>query len=283
MKPKSSERESSKYLIFHVHGGGFTAQTSKSHDVYLREWAAKSCVPILSIDYNLTPDAPFPRALEEVFYTYCWALNNPKFVGSTGENIVFVGDSAGANLITACTIKCIEMGIKKPKGLLNIYGTFMVNYSITPSRFLSLFDPILPHTIICRLLKNYCEDREQIDLNGNTEESQGVAITMKKKVKRNQKNVYDSVYEEFNIKFLRHHLISPHIAPDEILAEFPPTKLLSTNMDPFVDDSIEFGKKLRKLKVQTTVDVVNGLPHGFLYFGQVKKRHTEDKAFNYST
>jgi len=72
-------------------------------------------------------------------------------------------------------------------------------------------------------------------------------------------------------KLLSNHLISPYIAPDEILAEFPPTKLLSTNLDPLVDDSIEFGKKLRELKVQTSADVLKGLPHGFLYFGQLSK------------
>lgn len=62
---------------------------------YLREWADKLDVPILSVDYRLAPKAAFPRALEEVFYAYCWALQNAELLGSTGENIVFVGDSAG--------------------------------------------------------------------------------------------------------------------------------------------------------------------------------------------
>ena len=232
--------------------------------MYLREWAAKLDIPIFSIDYSLTPDAPFPRALEEIFYAYCWVLNNPGLVGSTGENIVFVGDSAGANLITALTIKCIETGIRKPKGLFNIYGTFLVDYSATPSRFLCLIDSFLPYMLIHRLSKSYCQDHEGIDENEIQPTQSEIPDSNK-----SQEIVLESLYQELNVQLKTHHLISPHIAPDEILSEFPPTKFLSTDMDPLLDDSIELGKKLKKLKVETTLDIIKGLPHGFLYFGQV--------------
>lgn len=112
-------------------------------------------IPILSIDYSLSPEAPFPRAFEEVFYTYCWILKNVELVGSTGENIIFVGDSAGGNLNTSCVVKCIEMGIPTPKGLFNIYTPFLVNFASTPARFLSLVDPLLPYGFIMRVFKHY--------------------------------------------------------------------------------------------------------------------------------
>lgn len=95
---KSDTLPASKCLILHAHGGGFVAQSSKSHEIYLREWAVELNVPILSIDYSLAPDAAYPRALEEVFYAYCWALKNKSLLGTTCERIVFAGDSAGANL-----------------------------------------------------------------------------------------------------------------------------------------------------------------------------------------
>ncbi|KAH9495219.1 DDB1- and CUL4-associated factor 8 [Bulinus truncatus] len=63
-------------LVIHIHGGGFVAQSSKSHEVYLREWAVTVDAPILSVDYSLAPEFPFPRALEECFYAYAWAINN---------------------------------------------------------------------------------------------------------------------------------------------------------------------------------------------------------------
>lgn len=48
---------------------------------YLRTWSKELNVPILSVDYSLSPEAPFPRALEECFYAYCWALRNSRLLG----------------------------------------------------------------------------------------------------------------------------------------------------------------------------------------------------------
>ena len=60
------------------------AQTSLSHEPYLRGWARDLGVPILSVDYSLAPEAPFPRALEECFYAYCWALRHCRLLGASG-------------------------------------------------------------------------------------------------------------------------------------------------------------------------------------------------------
>jgi hormone-sensitive lipase len=51
----------SKCLVIHCHGGGFVAQSSNSHLVYLKHWARGLGVPILSVDYSLSPEAPYPR------------------------------------------------------------------------------------------------------------------------------------------------------------------------------------------------------------------------------
>lgn len=48
---------------------------------YLKSWSQDLGVPILSVDYSLAPEAPFPRALEECFYAYCWALRNHHLLG----------------------------------------------------------------------------------------------------------------------------------------------------------------------------------------------------------
>lgn len=78
-------------VIFHVHGGGFISQTSKSHMEYLTQWSKQLSVPIVSVDYSLAPEAAYPRALEEVFYCYCWMLNNFNKIGTTGKKIILAG------------------------------------------------------------------------------------------------------------------------------------------------------------------------------------------------
>ena len=91
--------------MVHLHGGGYVAQSPQSHAVgvlaatvpewcftlfclqfYLRKWAFELDVPIVSIDYSLSPEAPYPRALEEVVLAYCWILQNLESLGTASKN-----------------------------------------------------------------------------------------------------------------------------------------------------------------------------------------------------
>lgn len=63
--------------------------------MYLRVWARELRVPIVSVDYSLAPEAPFPRALEECFFAYAWVLKNAGKLGTTAEFVCLAGDSAG--------------------------------------------------------------------------------------------------------------------------------------------------------------------------------------------
>lgn len=222
---------------------------------YSREWAAKLDVPIISIDYSHAPEAPFPRALEEVFFVYCWALKNSKKVGSTGSSIVLVGDSAGANLVSACTAKCIEMGIRKPNGLFNIYGALEVNHVMAPSRFLGLMDVILPYKSHMRLFNAYNGEKNLLN------------VTENRKIPR-------APEDEFASELPRHHLRSPTRTPDDILRHFPKTIVLTTNIDPCLDECVVFAKALKKADVNVKLDVIEGLNHGFLNFARVRNLST---------
>ncbi|XP_067012042.2 hormone-sensitive lipase isoform X2 [Anabrus simplex] len=156
-------------LIIHIHGGGFVAQSSRSHESYLRDWACQLGVPILSIDYSLAPRAPFPRALEEVLYAYCWALNNAKILGSTASKVLLVGDSAGGNLNLGITMKCIELGIRLPSGLFLMYVPVLVSFVPSPSRLLCLMDPLLPFGFMIRCLKAYaCPSQESSECSAGS-------------------------------------------------------------------------------------------------------------------
>uniref|UniRef100_A0A0N5BSJ9 Hormone-sensitive lipase n=1 Tax=Strongyloides papillosus TaxID=174720 RepID=A0A0N5BSJ9_STREA len=157
----SKEREDnvyplSPYLIFHCHGGGYLATSSKSHECYLRSWAKQSNCPIISIDYSLAPENPYPKAIEEVLYAYAYILKYPFKFGWTGEKIVFVGDSAGGNLITSLTMRLISLNVKRmPDALVPIYTPFLFQYLPSPSRLLSFMDPLLHVGMLLRCLTAY--------------------------------------------------------------------------------------------------------------------------------
>ncbi|XP_075696394.1 hormone-sensitive lipase isoform X2 [Rhinoderma darwinii] len=142
-------------LIIHFHGGGFVAQTSKSHEPYLKSWAQELEAPILSVDYSLAPEAPFPRALEECFYAYCWALTNCRLLGSTGERICLAGDSAGGNLCITVSLRAASVGIRLPDGIMVAYPATLLQATASPSRLLTLMDPLLPLSVLSKCLSAY--------------------------------------------------------------------------------------------------------------------------------
>ncbi|KAI8038521.1 hormone-sensitive lipase [Drosophila gunungcola] len=148
-------------ILFHCHGGGFVAQSSKSHELYLRDWAVALDCPILSVDYSLAPEAPFPRALQEVYYAYCWLLDNTELLGTTAERIVCAGDSAGANLSIGVALKCIEQGVRVPDGLFLAYCPTLVSFVPSPARLLCLMDPLLPFGFMMRCLRAYAAPAQE--------------------------------------------------------------------------------------------------------------------------
>ncbi|XP_051920988.1 hormone-sensitive lipase isoform X3 [Hippocampus zosterae] len=160
---KTKRLPSSPCLLIHFHGGGFVAQTSKSHEPYLKSWSQDLGVPILSVDYSLAPEAPFPRALEECFYAYCWALRNHHLLGWTGEKVCLAGDSAGGNLCVTTSMRAAAYGVRMPDGLLAIYPATLLTAYASPSRLLTLIDPMLPLSVLSRCLNAYSGNEPQTE------------------------------------------------------------------------------------------------------------------------
>ncbi|TNN38849.1 Hormone-sensitive lipase [Liparis tanakae] len=153
--PWVQKQPRSPWLLIHFHGGGFVAQTSRSHENYLRSWSKELSVPILSVDYSLSPEAPFPRALEECYYAYCWALSNCHLLGSTAEVVCLAGDSAGGNLCITVSMKAICSGVRVPDGMMVAYPATLLTTDASPSRLLTLIDPLLPLGVLTKCINAY--------------------------------------------------------------------------------------------------------------------------------
>ena len=50
--------------------------SSFSHSTYLRKWANKTGVPIISIDYRLAPESKYPEGLDDCWQAYYWIINH---------------------------------------------------------------------------------------------------------------------------------------------------------------------------------------------------------------
>jgi hormone-sensitive lipase len=125
--------------------------SSRSHQTYTRKWATNLNVPIFSIDYRLSPEYPYPCALDDVWQAYNWIINYaPRYfsilctttlIDIVPQRVVLVGDSAGGNLIAALTLLCIKERVRVPDGLLMAYPALNLSVTeFTPSMLISLND-----------------------------------------------------------------------------------------------------------------------------------------------
>jgi acetyl esterase len=85
-------------LIVYFHGGGFVLGSIASSDPLCRLLAAQSGVRVLSVDYRLAPEHPYPAALEDAIAAYRGVLTDAEALGADPKLVAVGGDSAGANL-----------------------------------------------------------------------------------------------------------------------------------------------------------------------------------------
>ena len=85
-------------LLVYYHGGGWVIGGLDSHDNVCRSLAVRSGHAVLSVDYRLAPEHPFPAAAEDALCALRWAHENAAELGIDPDRIAVGGDSAGGNL-----------------------------------------------------------------------------------------------------------------------------------------------------------------------------------------
>lgn len=87
--------------VVYFHGGGFFKGSLESHDRPLRQLANLSGAVIISVDYRLAPEYPFPHGLNDCIDTTEWIINHAEELGIDSHCLAVAGDSAGGALATA--------------------------------------------------------------------------------------------------------------------------------------------------------------------------------------
>jgi acetyl esterase len=97
--------------LVYLHGGGWTLFSLDTHDRVMREYAARSGATVVGVDYALSPEAKFPKALEQTVGTVAWlSAGGGSEIGADGARIAIGGDSAGGNLAVATALKLRDAG-----------------------------------------------------------------------------------------------------------------------------------------------------------------------------
>lgn len=146
-------------LLVYYHGGGWVIGDLDTHDNPCRFLAANSGAAVLSVDYRLAPEHPFPAAVEDAWAAYAWAAGNAGELGCDPARIAVGGDSAGANLAAAVCLQARDESAPPPALQLLIYPVTQVGEE-TPSRELFRGGFLLTRRSMDYFEQNYLPNQE---------------------------------------------------------------------------------------------------------------------------
>ncbi|KPJ52655.1 MAG: hypothetical protein AMJ37_02510 [Dehalococcoidia bacterium DG_18] len=119
-------------VYLHMHGGGFVLCRPYHFDEALAETARKCKVAVVSVDYRLAPEDPYPAAADDCETVAVWLAENAKSEFAT-ERVIIGGESAGANLSVVTLVRMRDRhGFTGFLGANLVYGCFDI--SMTPSQ-----------------------------------------------------------------------------------------------------------------------------------------------------
>ncbi|WP_242539761.1 alpha/beta hydrolase [Trinickia mobilis] len=92
------------------HGGGWLMGNLDSFDAVCRHLANDSGLAVVSVDYRLAPEHPFPAALDDVWAATCWTAEHGHEHGLPSARLAVFGESAGGNLAAVACLLAREYG-----------------------------------------------------------------------------------------------------------------------------------------------------------------------------
>lgn len=108
---------SSDKVIIYFHGGGYVYGSSDTFRPFINRIAKNAETIVLSVDYRLAPENPFPSAHDDAFSIYQSVINHENY---KPEQIVLMGDSAGGALCTGILLKLKEAKMEMPNAAILI-------------------------------------------------------------------------------------------------------------------------------------------------------------------
>lgn len=97
-------------VVVYLHGGGWVVGDLDTHDATTSALAARSGCVVVSIEYRLAPEFPFPAGLEDCYDALAFVATHGDELGTDSARLAVAGDSAGGNLAAALCILARERG-----------------------------------------------------------------------------------------------------------------------------------------------------------------------------
>ena len=218
-------------ITIYFHGGCFISGGFETHEQQLRQLAVLSNSIVICIKYRLAPEHRYPAAHDDVYNAVLAIKEFGAKYGGDSEQIIFVGDSAGAQLalITSLRLKKQQRWLPNkqifiypmldPKGQSASYASFATDYIITAKMLLSGF-------------AMYVGELDQLSIDENPE-------------------------------------LNPLLCAD--FTGLPPTSIITAEFDPLRDEGEQLCKQLLAQGVDAHCERYLGVIHGFFQLSGVSQ------------
>lgn len=214
-------------VIVFFHGGGFVIGDIEAYDGFVRDLCIKSKYIIVSVEYRLAPENPFPSAPKDCLAALQWVLDNIDAINGNKDEIYLAGDSAGGNLAAVTALNAREHWPGRIKGQILIY-------------------PVIDHY--------------DPGTNSYRENAKGQGLTQDMMIW-----FWDQYYANsplINGGETQHPLSTPLSVED--LSQLPNTLVITAEKDPLRDEGIAYAQRLVDQGVQVQHTLYKGLQHGFI-------------------
>ena len=156
--PQSAKLNLALPALVYLHGGGWTIGDLDTHDVLCRSLCLQAEVVVVSVDYRLGPEQPFPAAYEDTLAAFHWTVENANELGIDASRIAIGGDSAGGNLSAAACLG-LRGQVVQPAFQLLIYPATIM-WQDTASYHANGTGYMLTKESIAYYTENYLRNRE---------------------------------------------------------------------------------------------------------------------------
>lgn len=148
-----------KYVILYCHGGGYSTGSHIYARTLTTKLAGSTSMDVLSFDYRLAPENPYPAATEDAMKAWDYLM----LLGYGARDVIIAGDSAGGNLALSLVMKLKEQERLLPRGLVLMSPWTDLTSSGETHETKAEVDPVLDAEYLKRMITNYAEGCELSD------------------------------------------------------------------------------------------------------------------------
>lgn len=210
--------------LLHVHGGGYVLGDADMTAETDQAYARELGAVVVSVDYRLAPETPHPGPVEDCYAGLAWLHRNAERLGVDANRVAVTGESAGGGLAAALALLALSRGV-------------------LPIAFQHLVFPML-------------DDRTAVDTTSSP--FFGQFVWTREASRFGWAALLGAEPGGSDVS----PFASPARAAD--LSGLPPTFIACGALDLFLEENLDYARRLLRAGVPTELHIYPGAPHGFM-------------------